>query len=271
MAYENILYEVRDGVGILTLNRPEVYNSLNAALMTEVRDLLPRVAADPGTGALVITGAGDAFCSGADLTDAGKGGASEGEAEVSVGEMVSRRMIAYYNPFISEIFHLEKPVIAAVNGVAAGGGVGLALTADVVVAGRSAYFMQVFGPRLGLVPDCGCTWYVPRLVGSARALGLALFGEKLPAEEAARWGLIWKCVDDGALMDEVMGLARQLAEGPTKAFGYIKRAFRVSERNDLDAQLDYERLCQRALADTQDFMEGVTAFLEKRKPEFKGR
>ena len=148
---------------------------------------------------------------------------------------------------------------------------GLALCADIVIAAKSASFIQVFGPKLGIVPDMGSTWFLPRLLGRARARGLAFLGERLPAEKAAEWGLIWKCVDDESLMDDVMAIAGRLAQGPTKVYGYMKRAFSESDRNRLDEQLEFERYCQRILCDTQDLMEGVTAFLEKRKPDFKGR
>jgi 2-(1,2-epoxy-1,2-dihydrophenyl)acetyl-CoA isomerase len=179
-------------------------------------------------------------------------------------------MKAYFNPIVSKISRLEKPVIAAVNGVTAGGGVGLAMATDIVVAGKSASFIQVFGPKLGIVPDMGSTWFLPRLLGSARSKGLAFLGEKLPAEKAAEWGLIWKCVDDDDLLGEVMEIARKFAKGPTKAYGYIKRAFRESGRNSLEEQLEFERYCQLILCDSKDFLEGVTAFLEKRKPNFIG-
>jgi 2-(1,2-epoxy-1,2-dihydrophenyl)acetyl-CoA isomerase len=271
VAYENILVDIRDGVALLTLNRPKVMNSLSVPLMTEVRAVLRQASESPEIRVLVLTGAGTAFCAGADLTAAGQGVPDGSGEKLSVGEIVSRKMKDHFNPLINEIHHLEKPVISAVNGVAAGGGVGVALAADMVIAGRSAYFMQVFGPRLGIVPDCGCTWFLPRLVGRARALGLAFLGEKLPAQLAAEWGLIWKCVDDDALMNEVMAVAGRLAEGPTKAYGYIKKAFGEAERNRLDEQLEYERFCQRTLCDTGDFMEGVVAFLEKRPARFKGR
>ncbi len=267
MSFENIQFESKDGVALITLNRPEAFNSLNVPLMTEVRSAIREVSETPAMRVLVITGAGDAFCAGADLTDAGKG---PGE-NLSVGEIVSEKMRAHFNPLIAEVYRLEKPVVSAVNGVTAGGGVGLALAADIVIASRSAYFMQVFGPKLGIVPDCGCTWQLPRLVGRARALGLAFLGEKLPAEKAAEWGLIWQCVEDGSLMDAVMDGARKLAAGPTKAYGYIKRAYAESEHHNLEEQLEYERFCQRTLCDTRDFIEGVSAFLEKRPAKFEGR
>ncbi|MFC1895717.1 enoyl-CoA hydratase-related protein [Thermodesulfobacteriota bacterium] len=272
MKYENVLFEVRDCVGILTLNRPNLLNGLSIPLMTDVLDVLKRVAADPKVHVLVITGAGRGFCAGADLGAAGEHAATEEELGYtpSLGEIISDSMKSHFNPLVREIAELEKPVIAAVNGVAAGGGVGLALAADIVIASRSASFVVVFGPQLGIVPDMGCTWYLPRLVGRARALGLALLGERLPAEKAVEWGLIWDCVDDENLMEHVMRIARRLAQGPTKAYGYIKRAFMQSGFNSLEQQLGFERASQRILCDTDDFKEGITAFLEKREPSFKG-
>lgn len=269
--YENVIFENTNGIGLLTLNRPDVLNSLSVPLMTDVRAVLARVAADPECRALVMTGAGPGFCAGADLASTGSPDRPGTEEGLSLGEMVSRSMKSQFNPLVMEITELEKPVIAAVNGVVAGGGVGLALAADIVIACRSSYFVQVFGPKLGIVPDMGCTWHLPRLVGRARALGLALTGEKLPSEKAAEWGLIWKCVDDDKLMQEVMSTARRLADGPFMAHGYIKRVLAASDHNSLPEQLDLERMSQRILCDSADFVEGVTAFLTKRKPEFKGR
>jgi len=270
MSYENVLYETRDGIGLLTLNRPEALNSLNVPLMNDIRSVLKRVAEDPEIRVLVMTGAGQGFCSGADLTALGKPGDNPPDPNMSIGEFVSELMKAHFNPLVLELYRLEKPVVAAVNGVTAGGGVGMALTADLVIAARSAYFVQVFGPKLGIVPDMGTTWHLPRLLGRARSLGLALSGDRLPAEQAAQWGLIWKCVDDEALMDEVMTVAQKLAQGPTKAYGYIKKAISESGRNNLEEQLDFERQCQLVLCSSHDFMEGVSSFMEKRKPHFKG-
>ncbi|MFO7963307.1 MAG: enoyl-CoA hydratase-related protein [Desulfobacterales bacterium] len=271
MNYDNILYEIHDHVGIITLNRPEALNSLTLALMEDVRDAIGRAAADSGVRVLVMTGAGKGFCSGADLAEPGAGSGDDRYAGLSIGERVSSMMKSHFNPLIMDIFRLKKPVIAAVNGIAAGGGVGLALSTDIVVAARSAAFSLVFGPKLGIVPDMGATWHLPRLIGRSRSLGLAFSGDRLPAETAAQWGMICRCVEDDRLMEEVLTSARRLAQGPTKAYGYIKRAFEESGRNRLDEQLEFERYCQLILCDSDDFMEGVAAFLEKRKPDFKGQ
>jgi len=268
MNYEKILFEINDGVALLTLNRPEALNSLSVSLMEETRDALKKVAQDPAAKVLVITGSGEGFCAGADLITEKF---SDTDENFSVGEMVSYAMKKWFNPLLLDIERMEKPVISAVNGVAAGGGVGFALAADMVIAARSAYFRLTFGPRLGIIPDMGSTWFLPRLIGRSRALSLSFLGEKLPAEKAAEWGLIYKCVEDDALMNEVMAVAGRLAKGPTKAWDYIKRAYRESERKNLEEQLDFERYCQLILADSDDFMEGVAAFGEKREPRFKGR
>jgi 2-(1,2-epoxy-1,2-dihydrophenyl)acetyl-CoA isomerase len=177
-------------------------------------------------------------------------------------------MESHFNPIVREIDELPKPVVAAVNGVTAGGGVGLALSADIVVAAKSAKFIQVFAPRLGIIPDMGSTWYLNHLLGRARARALTLTGEPLPAETAADWGLIWKCVEDNALMEEAMGLAQKLAAGSTKAFQMTMAALDAAENNDLAAQLEVERYIQGQMTNRADFAEGVTAFLEKREPKF---
>ena len=255
-----------DGTAVLTLNRPEVLNSINQQLIAELRAVIAEVARDDGVRALVLTGAGRAFCAGADL------GADPGlEPGMSIGDGVYRNMDRGFNPLVRELTALAKPVVAAINGIAAGGGVGLALAADIAIAARSAEFIQVFGPRLGLVPDMGCTYFLPHLLGRARARGLALLGDRLSAQTAEEWGLIWKCVDDAALMSEAQLIARRLAEGPTQCFGYIKRALDAAQLNTLSDQLDIERDYQRILGDTEDFREGVVAFLSKQKPHFKGR
>ena len=267
MAYETILIETKDGVATLTLNRPTALNSLNKSLMDDIRAALRALVKDDDVRALIVTGAGRGFCAGADLSNAGF---SDGVAR-SAGENISHSMEIGYNPLVRDLAGFPKPVVAAVNGVAAGGGVGLALCADVVVAAKSAYFVQVFGPRLGLVPDMGCTWFFPQLLGRARSRALALLGDKLSAEKAAEWGLIWSCVDDDKLMGDVAALASRLAKGPAAAFSEIKRALDAAAFNTLDEQLELERNVQRRLGDLPDFREGVKAFLAKRDPEFKSK
>ena len=267
MDYKNILLETADGVSRLTLNRPQTLNSLNKGLIDDIRSALRSLGKDDSVRALIVTGAGRGFCAGADLAgnDFGDG------AQRSVGEGVSHSMEIGYNPLVRELASFAKPVICAVNGIAAGGGVGLALCGDIVVAAKSASFVQVFGPRLGLVPDMGCTWFMPQLLGRARSRALALFGDRLPAEKAAEWGLIWAAVDDDKLMTEAQALAQRLAKGPALAFTEIKRVLDAAAFNSLDEQLELERNVQRRLGDTDDFREGVTAFLSKREPTFKGK
>lgn len=267
MTFENIIIDTKDGVATLTLNRPQSLNSLNRGLIDDIRAGLRALAPDDGVRVLVITGAGRGFCAGADLAAAGF---NDGVAR-SVGEGISHSMEIGYNPLVRDLAGFPKPVVVAVNGVAAGGGVGLALSGDIVLAAKSAYFVQVFGPRLGLVPDMGCTWYFPQLLGRARSRALALLGDRLPAEKAAEWGLIWSAVDDGALMSEAQALAQRLAKGPSNAFREIKRVLDAAAENTLDEQLELERRTQRVLGDTDDFREGVTAFLTKREPQFKGK
>jgi 2-(1,2-epoxy-1,2-dihydrophenyl)acetyl-CoA isomerase len=265
MGYDVVELEISDGVALLTLNRPEVLNSLNEPLIREIRSALAAVSADPTARALVLTGAGRGFCAGADLS----GGKTN--SDVSVGEVVAQSMEENFNPLVRELYHLEKPTVVAVNGTAAGGGVGLALTADIVIAGRSASFKLVFVPKLGIVPDCAATFHLQRLIGRARTLGMTLLGESIPAERAAEWGLIWRCVDDDELMDEAMAIAGRLAAGPTLAFPHLRSVIAAADHNTLDEQLDLERDTQRILADTDDFLEGVIAFAQKRKPKFRGR
>ncbi|MFI5398565.1 MAG: enoyl-CoA hydratase-related protein [Candidatus Binatia bacterium] len=255
-----------DGIAVLTLDRPAVLNSINQQMIDELRAVIADVAHDESTRVVIMTGTGRAFCAGADL-----GADAERELGMSIGEGVYRSMDRGFNPLVRELAALAKPVVAAVNGVVAGGGVGLALAADIVVAARSAEFIQVFGPQLGLVPDMGCTYFLVHLLGRARARGLALLGERLTAQQAEQWGLIWKCVGDDMLMGEAQRIARRLAAGPQQCFGYIKRTLDAAELNTLSEQLDLERDSQRILGDTEDFREGVVAFLNKRKPQFKGR
>jgi 2-(1,2-epoxy-1,2-dihydrophenyl)acetyl-CoA isomerase len=267
MPYENILVEIAGHVATLTLNRPTSLNSLNKGLIDDVRNALRALRVDANVRALIVTGAGRGFCAGADLANAGF---NDG-VQRSVGEGISHSMEIGYNPLIRDLTGFPKPVIVAVNGVAAGGGVGLALGGDIVIAAKSAYFVQVFGPKLGLVPDVGCTWFVPHLLGRARARALAMLGDRLAAEKAAEWGLIWAAVEDATLMTEARAIAERLAKGPTLAFGEIKRVLDAATENTLDQQIELERRTQQRLGDTDDFREGVTAFLTKREPQFKGK
>jgi 2-(1,2-epoxy-1,2-dihydrophenyl)acetyl-CoA isomerase len=259
MAYENIDFKADGPIVRITLNRPDRLNSFTAAMHAELRDAL----SDLGDARVVIlTGAGRGFCAGQDLNDRN---VAPGEI-VDLGETVERD----WNPLVRAIVALPQPVIARVNGVAAGAGASLAMACDLVIAGRSAKFIQSFA-AIGLVPDTGGSWHLTRHLGQARAMGLALTGEPLPAEQAAAWGLIWKCVDDDALDAEVDGLAAKLAAMPPLGLAAIKRMIRSSWSRGLDEELDLQRDEMRRLGFTDDYREGVAAFLEKRPPTFTGR
>jgi len=262
MAYDTLLFSVDGGIARLTLNRPDRLNSFNTQMHTEVRHALEQL---PGSGArvLVLTGAGRGFCAGQDLGDRA---VAPGSAAVDLGESIDK----YYKPLVLALHHLPMPVIAAVNGVAAGAGANIALACDLVIAARSASFVQAFS-KIGLLPDSGGTWTLPRLVGNARALGLTLLGNKLPAEQAAAWGMIWQCVEDADLGNTVDALARQLAEAPTRGLAATKAAIRDSWQHSLTEQLDVERDAQRELGRSSDYAEGVAAFIGKRTPRFTGR
>ncbi len=262
MTYQHILFDVQGGIARLTLNRPDKLNSFNTDMHAEVRDALSRVVKD-GARVLVLTGAGRGFCAGQDLGDRA---VAPGGEQVDLGESIERN----YKPLILGLHDLPMPVIAAVNGVAAGAGANIALACDVVIAARSASFVQAFC-RLGLVPDSGGTWFLPRLVGNARALGLALLGDKLTAEQAAHWGLIWRCVEDAELAGVVDQLATRLAGAPTLGLVRTKQAILSSWSRTLERQLDLERDFQRELGFSADYVEGVAAFTQKRDPKFIGR
>jgi 2-(1,2-epoxy-1,2-dihydrophenyl)acetyl-CoA isomerase len=257
-----ILVDLRPGYRVITLNRPDKLNAVNDAMHQALRRALGDAEADESCRALLLTGAGRGFCTGQDLSDRL---AKSGESVVLGGAQET-----FYNPLVRKLRSLPFPVVAAVNGVAAGAGANIALACDIVLAGRSANFIQSFA-RVGLVPDSGGTWILPRLVGSARAKGLALLAEPLSAEKAEQWGLIWKCVDDAALASEAQKLCEHFATAPTQGLALIKQALNASVGNSLDAQLDLERDLQRMASLTPDYAEGVRAFIEKRKANFTGR
>jgi 2-(1,2-epoxy-1,2-dihydrophenyl)acetyl-CoA isomerase len=260
--FQSIRLDISRGVATLTLNRPDRLNSFTVAMHGEVRAALDAVRADRKVRCLVLTGAGRAFCAGQDLADRA---VAPGDAPLDLGESIEN----HYKPLVLALHQLPMPVIAAVNGVAAGAGANIALACDLVYAVRSASFIQSFA-KIGLVPDSGGTWVLPRLVGSARAMGLALLGDKLSAEQAEAWGLIWKCVDDAELMSTVAAVAEQLASGPTRGFARTKQALRASSGLTIEASLDLERDFQRELGRSCDYREGVAAFMEKRAPKFTG-
>ena len=262
MSEPPILVDRRAGYRVITLNRPDRLNAFNDAMHEALRQALEEIEADADCRALMITGAGRGFCAGQDLND----------RLVKPGEKMppSTSLEQHYNPLVRKLRALPFPVVAAVNGVAAGAGCNIALACDIVIAGRSASFVQSFA-RIGLIPDSGGTWVLPRLVGDARARGLALLAEPLPAEKAEQWGLIWKCVDDASLLAEAQKMCEHFASAPTQGLALIKRALNASAGNTLDAQLDLERDLQGAARQMPDYAEGVRAFMEKRKPNFTGR
>ena len=251
----SILTSLEAGVQTITLNRPEKLNAFTPEMHKELRAALEQALDEREIRAVLLTGAGRGFCSGQDLSQRRvEPGAAPIDLSVSLG--------SYYNPLVRRMRELPKPIVCAVNGVAAGAGANIALACDIVVAARSASFVQSFS-RLGLVPDSGGTYFLPRLAGTARAMGLALLAEPLSAEEAARWGLIWKVFDDEQLLPEAQALARKLAAGPTKGYGLVKRAIYASAHNSLDAQLDLERDLQREAGFSEDYRKGVAEFLKK--------
>jgi len=259
----SILVSLDGGVLSITLNRPDKLNAFNPEMHQLLKAALERAREEAAVRAVLLTGAGKGFCAGQDLAERNVApGAAPIDLSVTIG--------SYYNPLVRRMRELPKPIVCAVNGVAAGAGCNIALACDLVLAARSASFLQAFS-RIGLIPDSGGTYFLPRLAGSARAMGLALLADKLPAEEAERWGLIWKTVDDAQLMTESLSIAKTLSAGPTKAYGLIKKALYASAGNSLDAQLDLERDLQREAGLSEDYREGVAAFIQKRKPVFKGK
>jgi 2-(1,2-epoxy-1,2-dihydrophenyl)acetyl-CoA isomerase len=266
MKFEFLNLEQRGAVAHLTLNRPDKLNALNLPMVEELHAAATAFAADPGIRAVLLTAAGRAFCSGADLTrdDFFK------DKTQSTGQNIAGALRQSFNPMVTAWSDLAVPVVVAVGGIAAGAGVSLALLGDIVLAGRSATFIELFAPKLGLMPDLGGSYFLPRILGTARAKGLALLGEPLTAPEAERWGLIWSCVEDSALIPQAEALAQRLAAGPTQSYKRIKALFNQEPTTTLTEQLELEAVLQGELADTQDFAEGIAAFVAKRPPAFKG-
>ena len=257
-----ILVDKRAGYYAITLNRPDRLNSFTEAMHRALMAALTQAEADPECRALLLTGAGRGFCAGQDLGDR----LASGDVRPDLGATIG----AFYNPLVKKLRALPFPVVAAVNGVAAGAGANIALACDIVLAGKSAKFVQAFA-KIGLVPDSGGTWFLPRLVGAARARALSLLAEPLPAETAEQWGLIWKAVDDDKLLPEAEKMCAQFATGPTFGLALIKRALDASESNDLGTQLELERDLQRKAGFSPDYAEGVRAFMDKRAPVFTGK
>ncbi len=263
MSFTTIRYEVDAGIARLTLNRPDKLNSFTGEMHAELRTALDRVQDDPTVRVLVMTGAGRAFCAGQDLADPAM--QTVNGRLPDIGEIVERN----YKPLIMRLQALRVPTLAAVNGIAAGAGASLALACDLVLATRSASFLQAFS-KIGLIPDTGGTWFLPQRVGMARAMGLALLADKLPAAQAADWGLIWRCVDDADFASEIDALARQLTAAPTKALVRTRQAMHAAPGHTLEQQLSFEGGFMRELGWSRDYAEGVQAFMEKRPPQFTG-
>src|SRR5208282_2012531 len=258
-----LLEQLEEGVLTLTLNRPERMNAFNVAMHEALADAIRRAAENDQCRAVLLTGAGKGFCGGQDLGDRA---IAPGEGRPDLGESIEKR----YNPLVRALRGLPKPIVCAVNGAAAGAGANVALACDIVLAAKSAKFLQAFA-RIGLIPDAGGTWILPRLVGEARARALMMLADPIGAEEAEAWGMIYRAVDDSDLMGEARVLAERLAAGPTHALGLIKRALVASPGSSLDAQLDLERDLQREAGGRDEYREGVRAFLEKRPADFLGK
>lgn len=266
MAYEHIILEEADGVAMLTLNRPQMLNALHVGLVSEMIDAVDRLRDGTSARALLLTGAGRGFSSGADLAGGAAGIAPTGDGPTDVGKILE----THFNPFLERLFALPIPFITAVNGAAAGAGCSIALAGDIVIAARSAYFLQAF-VNIGLVPDVGATWLLPRLAGRARAQAMMMLGERISAEQALDWGMIYQVVDDDQLLPTAQSLAGRLARGPTKTYALIRQGIRACLDKTLTEALLVERQNQLAAGRTQDFTEGVAAFLQKRPANFQGR
>jgi len=262
MAYEKILLTKDNGLATLTLNAPDRLNAVSRKMIAEIKDCWAELAADASVRCVLLTGAGRGFCAGADLADPDRAASATADTGAALDQ--------FFNPVIRAMRALPKPIVAAVNGVAAGVGMSFAMASDIAIAGKSASFLQAFA-RIGLMPDGGSTWFLPRLVGDARARALAMLAPQISAEQAKQWGLIWDVVEDADLMKTASDLARRLADGPTLALARIKEAMNRAATYDLGTQLDIERDFQRELGKSADFKEGVAAFLGKRKAAFEGK
>jgi len=266
VSYEHILFEEADGVATLTINRPQMLNALHTAAVAEMIHAVDRVRDEGVARALLLTGTGRAFCSGADLAGGDTASAAMGnKGPVDAGKVLE----THFNPLLERLFALPVPFVTAVNGPAAGAGCSFALAGDIVVAGRSAYFLQAF-VNIGLVPDVGSTWLLPRLAGKARATAMMMLGERIKAEQALDWGMIWQVVDDGELMPTATALAQKLAKGPTRSYTLIRQGIRDCLDTTLTEALMVERRNQRLAGRSPDFVEGVSAFLQKRPAAFTG-
>ena len=264
MSYQHIEFTVSEGVARLTLNRPDKLNSFTGQMHAELRHALDSVQDDKRVRVLLLTGAGRAFCAGQDLADPDMA-TPPGGSMPDIGNVVEK----HYKPLVLRLQNLRVPTVAAVNGTAAGAGVSVALACDLVLAKKSASFLQAFS-KIGLIPDTGGTWFLPQRVGMARAMGLAMLADKLPAEKAAEWGLIWAVYEDETFEASVSGIAAQLANMPTKALVRIRQAMHAAPSHTLEQQLSYEGGMMRELGWSHDYAEGVAAFLEKRPPRFTG-
>ena len=259
MSDSPVLYQVDGAVATITLNRPDVLNALNTALMLALREAVEKAAADAAIRAVVVTGAGRGFSAGADLASSSGG---TGNAGTTLRER--------YHPVILAMRAMPKPIISAVNGVAAGAGMSIAMAGDIILAGRSASFLQAFS-KIGLVPDAGSTWFLPRYVGDVRARAMAILADRISAQDAQSFGLVWQVHEDAELLPKAQEMAQRLAAMPTRAYAMIKQALNASHQRDLATQLELEADLQVEAGKTEDFREGVAAFLQKRPPQFKGR
>jgi 2-(1,2-epoxy-1,2-dihydrophenyl)acetyl-CoA isomerase len=277
MPFSTLQFERRDNVAYVTLDRPDKLNALNLALIEDLRAAAGAIDGDADIRAVLLTGAGRGFCSGADLMGddllsvAQPGAGQVDEGQPTLGRFIGLRLRDHFNPMITAWYQLRVPVVVAVNGVAAGAGMSLALIGDIVLAARSATFLQLFAPKLGLMPDLGSTFYLPRMIGTARAKALTLLGDAVSAADAERWGLIWSCVEDETLLQQGEAMVRRFATGPTQAFQRIKAIFNAEPADTLPQQLALEAVAQAELGDTEDFAEGLRAFRGKRAPKFTGR